>query len=221
MAGGDASVALLKVGANRNVNTETATGQVDAAVLTNTGLMAGVTLDGTKVSRLKTLQSATENTKRHCSTFTERAAATVMAASAVSFQKPASGNQHRARPMVLFVFAFDLGIAFAKRRIGRHQQGGILFEQRCIERVERVEQQLSIRLASAVAFGHGFAFLLQAFDELRRASAVEDLIKHQLLDVTREAGQRHVSRLSRDACRVCIVFCHGSSPNEHTHYRAQ
>ena len=54
-AGGDASVALLKIGANGNVDTGTATGQVDAFVLTNTGLMAGVTLDGTKVSRLKTL----------------------------------------------------------------------------------------------------------------------------------------------------------------------
>jgi lipid-binding SYLF domain-containing protein len=54
-AGGDASVALLKIGANGNVDTGTATGQVDAFVLTNSGLMAGVTLDGTKVSRLKTL----------------------------------------------------------------------------------------------------------------------------------------------------------------------
>ena len=54
-AGGDASVALLKVGADGNVDTGTATGQVDAFVLTNTGLMAGATLDGTKVSRLKTL----------------------------------------------------------------------------------------------------------------------------------------------------------------------
>jgi lipid-binding SYLF domain-containing protein len=54
-AGGDASVAVLKIGANGNVDTGTATGQVDAFVLTNTGLMAGVTLDGTKVSRLKTL----------------------------------------------------------------------------------------------------------------------------------------------------------------------
>jgi lipid-binding SYLF domain-containing protein len=54
-AGGDASVALLKVGANGNVDTTTATGQVDAFVLTNTGLMAGATLEGTKVSRLKTL----------------------------------------------------------------------------------------------------------------------------------------------------------------------
>jgi lipid-binding SYLF domain-containing protein len=54
-AGGDASVALLKVGANGNLDTSTATGQVDAFVLTNTGLMAGATLVGTKVSRLKTL----------------------------------------------------------------------------------------------------------------------------------------------------------------------
>lgn len=54
-AGGDASVALLKVGANGNVDTTTASSQVDAFVLTNTGLMAGATLEGTKVSRLKTL----------------------------------------------------------------------------------------------------------------------------------------------------------------------
>jgi lipid-binding SYLF domain-containing protein len=54
-AGGDASVALLKVGANGNIDTGTVTGQVDAFVLTNTGLMAGATLDGTKVSRLTSL----------------------------------------------------------------------------------------------------------------------------------------------------------------------
>jgi lipid-binding SYLF domain-containing protein len=54
-AGGDASVALLKVGANGNLDTTMTTGQVDAFVLTNTGLMAGATLEGTKVSRLKTL----------------------------------------------------------------------------------------------------------------------------------------------------------------------
>ena len=54
-AGGDASVALLKIGANGNVDTGTATGQVDAFVLTNSGLMAGMTLNGTKVGRLKTL----------------------------------------------------------------------------------------------------------------------------------------------------------------------
>jgi lipid-binding SYLF domain-containing protein len=54
-AGGDASVALLKVGANGNVDTGTATGQVDAFVLANGGVMAGATLQGTKVTRLKTL----------------------------------------------------------------------------------------------------------------------------------------------------------------------
>jgi lipid-binding SYLF domain-containing protein len=54
-AGGDASVAVLKVGANGDVDTSTATGQVDAFVLTNSGLMAGVSLDGTKVTRLKSL----------------------------------------------------------------------------------------------------------------------------------------------------------------------
>jgi lipid-binding SYLF domain-containing protein len=54
-AGGDASVALLKVGANGNVDTGTISSQVDAFVLTNTGLMAGATLDGTKVTRLTSL----------------------------------------------------------------------------------------------------------------------------------------------------------------------
>ncbi|PXW26398.1 lipid-binding SYLF domain-containing protein [Paraburkholderia caballeronis] len=54
-AGGDASVAVLKIGANGAVDTSTATGQVDAFVLTNSGLMAGASLDGTKVSRLKSL----------------------------------------------------------------------------------------------------------------------------------------------------------------------
>jgi len=54
-AGGDASVAVLKIGANGEVDTSTASSQVDAFVLTNDGLMAGVSLDGTKVTRLKSL----------------------------------------------------------------------------------------------------------------------------------------------------------------------
>jgi lipid-binding SYLF domain-containing protein len=54
-AGGDASVAVLKVGANGDLDTSTATGQVDAFVLTNSGLMAGATLEGTKVTRLNSL----------------------------------------------------------------------------------------------------------------------------------------------------------------------
>ncbi|WP_420992431.1 BPSL1445 family SYLF domain-containing lipoprotein [Cupriavidus sp. 30B13] len=53
--GGDASVAVLKVGANGNIDTNTATAPVTAFVLTNSGLMAGVTLEGTKVTRLKTV----------------------------------------------------------------------------------------------------------------------------------------------------------------------
>jgi lipid-binding SYLF domain-containing protein len=51
-AGADATVALVKVGANGNVDTSTATAPVEAFVLTNAGLMAGVSLEGTKVSRL-------------------------------------------------------------------------------------------------------------------------------------------------------------------------
>lgn len=54
-AGADASVAVLKAGANGNVDTGTATGQINAFVLTNGGLMAGASVDGTKVTRLKTL----------------------------------------------------------------------------------------------------------------------------------------------------------------------
>ncbi|MBY8610308.1 MULTISPECIES: BPSL1445 family SYLF domain-containing lipoprotein [Burkholderia cepacia complex] len=53
--GGDASVAVLKVGANGNVDTSTATAPIEAFVLTNNGLMAGVTLEGTKITRLKSL----------------------------------------------------------------------------------------------------------------------------------------------------------------------
>jgi hypothetical protein len=51
-AGVDATVAVLQVGANGNVDTSTATSPVEAFVLTNAGLMAGVSLEGTKISRL-------------------------------------------------------------------------------------------------------------------------------------------------------------------------
>jgi len=54
-AEGDASVAVLKIGANGEVDTSTASSQADAFVLTNDGLMAGVSLDDTKVTRLKSL----------------------------------------------------------------------------------------------------------------------------------------------------------------------
>ncbi|WP_460909296.1 BPSL1445 family SYLF domain-containing lipoprotein [Paraburkholderia jirisanensis] len=52
-AGADASVALVKMGANGVVDTTTATAPVEVFVLTNAGLMADVSLAGTKVSRLK------------------------------------------------------------------------------------------------------------------------------------------------------------------------
>jgi lipid-binding SYLF domain-containing protein len=51
-AGVDATVAVLKVGANGNIDTSTALSPVEAFVLTNAGLMAGVSLEGTKISRL-------------------------------------------------------------------------------------------------------------------------------------------------------------------------
>jgi lipid-binding SYLF domain-containing protein len=51
-AGADATVAVVTVGANGNIDTSTATNPVEAFVLTNAGLMAGVSLEGVKVSRL-------------------------------------------------------------------------------------------------------------------------------------------------------------------------
>jgi lipid-binding SYLF domain-containing protein len=51
-AGADASVALIKIGANGAIDTSTATAPVDAIVMTNSGLMADVSLAGTKVSKL-------------------------------------------------------------------------------------------------------------------------------------------------------------------------
>lgn len=51
-AGADATVALATVGANGKLDTSTATSPIEAFVLTNAGLMAGVSLEGTKVSRL-------------------------------------------------------------------------------------------------------------------------------------------------------------------------
>jgi lipid-binding SYLF domain-containing protein len=51
-AGADATVALAKIGANGNLDTSTAMSPVVGFVLTNAGLMAGISLQGTKVSRL-------------------------------------------------------------------------------------------------------------------------------------------------------------------------
>lgn len=52
-AGADASVAILKVGANGEIDTTTAGNPVQALVLTNAGLMANLTLEGTKISKLE------------------------------------------------------------------------------------------------------------------------------------------------------------------------
>lgn len=54
-AGGDTSVAVLRIGANGNLDTSTATGQVNAFVLTSHGLMVGESLEGSKVTRLALL----------------------------------------------------------------------------------------------------------------------------------------------------------------------
>jgi len=52
-AGADASVAVVKVGANGTVDTTTATSPVEVFVLTNAGLMGDVSINGTKVTKLK------------------------------------------------------------------------------------------------------------------------------------------------------------------------
>jgi lipid-binding SYLF domain-containing protein len=51
-AGADASVALVRMGANGTIDTTTASKPVQAFVLTNAGLMADASLAGTMVSRL-------------------------------------------------------------------------------------------------------------------------------------------------------------------------
>jgi lipid-binding SYLF domain-containing protein len=51
-AGSDAAVSLVKVGANGTIDTTSASSQVVALVLTNTGLMADVSVNGAKVTRL-------------------------------------------------------------------------------------------------------------------------------------------------------------------------
>ena len=50
--GADASVTLVNVGANAQVDSKTALQSVVAYVLTNGGLMANVSLEGTKVTPL-------------------------------------------------------------------------------------------------------------------------------------------------------------------------
>ena len=51
-AGADASVTMLKVGASAGVDTATAQAPVVGYALTNAGLMANLSIDGTKVNRL-------------------------------------------------------------------------------------------------------------------------------------------------------------------------
>ncbi len=51
-AGVDASVALAKIGANGDIDTNTMQQSVIGFVLTNAGLMANLTLEGTKITKL-------------------------------------------------------------------------------------------------------------------------------------------------------------------------
>ena len=52
-AGAGASIALVKMGANGAIDTTTATAPVEVVVLTNAGLMGDVSINGTKVTKLK------------------------------------------------------------------------------------------------------------------------------------------------------------------------
>jgi lipid-binding SYLF domain-containing protein len=53
-AGVDASVAVIKAGANGDIDLNTATKPVNVFVMTNQGLMANLTIEGTKITKLKT-----------------------------------------------------------------------------------------------------------------------------------------------------------------------
>ncbi|MBB4846004.1 lipid-binding SYLF domain-containing protein [Paucibacter oligotrophus] len=52
-AGADASVALVKVGANGTIDTNSLDNAVNAFALTNAGLMAAATLNGSKISKIE------------------------------------------------------------------------------------------------------------------------------------------------------------------------
>lgn len=51
-AGADANVTMITVGANARVTTQTGQQEVIGFVLTNSGLMGGVSLDGSRITRL-------------------------------------------------------------------------------------------------------------------------------------------------------------------------
>ncbi|ACR31997.1 BPSL1445 family SYLF domain-containing lipoprotein [Burkholderia glumae] len=51
-AGADASVAVLKVGANGAIDSNTVQSPIEAIVLTNAGLMGDLSVNGTKVTRI-------------------------------------------------------------------------------------------------------------------------------------------------------------------------
>lgn len=52
-AGADASVALIKLGANGTVDTQSVNNAVNAFALTNGGLMYAATIDGSKISKIE------------------------------------------------------------------------------------------------------------------------------------------------------------------------
>ena len=52
-AGVDASVAIITVGANGVLDTRTVTKPVSAIILTNSGLMANLSVEGTKITKLR------------------------------------------------------------------------------------------------------------------------------------------------------------------------
>jgi lipid-binding SYLF domain-containing protein len=51
-AGADANITMITAGANARVTTQTGQQEVIGFVLTNSGLMGGVSLDGSRITRL-------------------------------------------------------------------------------------------------------------------------------------------------------------------------
>jgi lipid-binding SYLF domain-containing protein len=52
-AGVDAAIAMINVGANASVSTQTAQQQVIGFVMTNAGLMGNLSLNGNRITRLE------------------------------------------------------------------------------------------------------------------------------------------------------------------------
>jgi lipid-binding SYLF domain-containing protein len=62
--GGDASVAIVKVGANGSIDTSTVSKPVQVFMLTNSGLIGDLSLGGTKITKLDRMLSTKDAPQR-------------------------------------------------------------------------------------------------------------------------------------------------------------